>query len=122
MWSTIAASVVDLPEPVVPVTRMIPRASSARRLITGGRSSSSTRADVERDHPAGDRDRAALPERVDAEAGEARDRVGEVDLAVAGELGEAVAAVNISRSTRSVSAGRQGLRALDRGQGRRGGA
>ena len=27
MWSTIAASVVDLPEPVVPVTRMIPRGS-----------------------------------------------------------------------------------------------
>ena len=29
MWSIIAASVVDLPEPVVPVTRMMPRSSSA---------------------------------------------------------------------------------------------
>ena len=29
MWSIIAASVVDLPEPVVPVSRMIPRSSSA---------------------------------------------------------------------------------------------
>ena len=29
MWSIIAASVVDLPEPVVPVSRMMPRSSSA---------------------------------------------------------------------------------------------
>ena len=36
MWSIIAASVVDLPEPVVPVSRMIPRGSSARLRITGG--------------------------------------------------------------------------------------
>ena len=40
--SIIAASVVDLPEPVVPVRRMIPRSSSASSLITGGSSSSST--------------------------------------------------------------------------------
>ena len=30
MWSIIAASVVDLPEPVVPVSRISPRSSSAR--------------------------------------------------------------------------------------------
>jgi hypothetical protein len=30
------ASVVDLPEPVVPVSRMIPRSSSASVEITGG--------------------------------------------------------------------------------------
>ena len=41
MWSIIAASVVDLPEPVVPVSRMIPRSSSAS-CGDGGRLSSST--------------------------------------------------------------------------------
>ncbi len=41
MWSIIAASVVDLPEPVVPVSRMIPRSSSARSRTTGGSESSS---------------------------------------------------------------------------------
>ena len=42
IWSIIAASVVDLPEPVVPVTRMIPRSSSARLRMTGGSPSWST--------------------------------------------------------------------------------
>ena len=42
MWSIIAASVVLLPEPVVPVTRMIPRCSSARSVTTLGRPRSST--------------------------------------------------------------------------------
>ena len=41
MWSIIAASVVDLPEPVVPVSRMMPRSSSASLRITGGSESSS---------------------------------------------------------------------------------
>ena len=41
MWSIIAASVVDLPEPVVPVSSTIPRSSSASRAITGGSASSS---------------------------------------------------------------------------------
>ncbi len=40
--SIIAASVVDLPDPVVPVTRMIPRSSSASSPITGGSWSCST--------------------------------------------------------------------------------
>jgi len=40
--SIMAASVVDLPEPVVPVTRMIPRSSSASSPMTGGSLSSST--------------------------------------------------------------------------------
>ncbi len=35
-WSTMAASVVDLPEPVVPVTRMIPRGSSATSRTASG--------------------------------------------------------------------------------------
>ena len=42
MWSIIAARVVDFPEPVVPVTRTIPRCSSARSVTTLGRPSSST--------------------------------------------------------------------------------
>ena len=42
MRSIIAASVVDFPEPVVPVTRMIPRSSSASSPITGGSWSCST--------------------------------------------------------------------------------
>src|SRR5919205_1274433 len=41
MWSIIAARVVDLPEPVVPVSRTMPRSSSARSRVTGGRRSSS---------------------------------------------------------------------------------
>ena len=42
MWSSIAASVVDLPEPVVPVSRRIPRSSSASEVTTSGSPSSST--------------------------------------------------------------------------------
>ena len=41
MWSIIAASVVDLPEPVVPVSSTIPRSSSASSVTTGGSASSS---------------------------------------------------------------------------------
>jgi hypothetical protein len=43
MWSIIAASVVDLPEPVVPVRRIRPRSSSAISSITGGSRSSEAR-------------------------------------------------------------------------------
>ena len=42
MWSIIAASVVLLPEPVVPVTSTRPRSSSAMRFRTSGSSSAST--------------------------------------------------------------------------------
>src|SRR5579875_169647 len=42
MWSIIAARVVVLPDPVGPVTRIIPRCSSARRVTIGGRPRSST--------------------------------------------------------------------------------
>ena len=85
MWSIIAASVVDLPEPVVPVRRIRPRSSSAISSITGGSISSSAvlisngiaRQTSETD--------AALHERVHAEAGHAGNRVGEVDLALVAE-------------------------------------
>ena len=42
IWSIIAASVVDFPEPVVPVSRISPRSSSASSVITGGSPSSSS--------------------------------------------------------------------------------
>ena len=70
MWSIIAASVVDLPEPVVPVSRMIPRCS---RPACGspGQAEVLDRAHLEGDHAADDRDGAALAEGVDAKAGDA---------------------------------------------------
>ena len=86
MWSIIAASVVDLPEPVVPVSRMIPRGSSASCADDLGQAEVVDRPDVVGDRAAGDRDRAALAEGVDAEARDALDLVGEVGLAVLGEL------------------------------------
>ena len=90
MWSIIAASVVDLPEPVVPVSRMIPRSSLGElgdrvrqpELVDG--------LDHDRDRAHDDRDRAALQEGVDAEAAEALDGVREVDLVLGVELGELV--------------------------------
>ena len=36
MWLIIAAIVLDLPEPVTPVTRIIPRSASAIVFSTGG--------------------------------------------------------------------------------------
>ena len=86
MWSMIAASVVDLPEPVVPVSRIRPRSSSASSRITWGRPSSLDRLDPVGDHARDDRHRPALAEGVDAEAGQALDGVGEVDLVVGVEL------------------------------------
>src|SRR5215831_12302676 len=62
--SIIAASVVDLPEPVGPVTELLER------------------LDLLRDEAEGGHDRAALEVDVHPEAREARDRVGEVELAV----------------------------------------
>src|SRR5207248_1247731 len=53
-----------------------------------GQSEVVDRLDAERDHAADDRDRAALPEGIDAEAGDAGDRVGEIDLAPLLELGQ----------------------------------
>src|SRR5215203_3363836 len=92
MWSIIAASVVDLPEPVVPVSRTIPRSSSASCRMTGGSESSSIDLMLTgiAQH---ERDEALLTERVHAEAGEALERVGEVDLVLGLELGELVRVV-----------------------------
>ncbi len=41
-WSTTGASVVDLPEPVGPVTSTMPRGRPAKLLTTGGTPSSSS--------------------------------------------------------------------------------
>ena len=66
--SMIAASVDDLPEPVGPVTSTMPFFSVAQSAIAGGRPSSCDRRNRRRDHAHHDRERAALPEHVDAEA------------------------------------------------------
>ena len=86
MWSIIAASVVDLPEPVVPVQRTSPRCSRQIFSRTGGRSRSrivrmragmtrSTRPTVPRCWKMLQRNRP-----------EVRHRVGDVDLEVVLEL------------------------------------
>ena len=93
MWSIIAASVVDLPEPVVPVSRMIPRSSSASSVTDSRQAELLDGLDDHRDGAHDDRDRAALHEGVDAEAAEALDRVGEVDLVLGLELLELVGVV-----------------------------
>ena len=89
MWSIIAASVVDLPEPVGPVTSTRPRGRSARNLHTFGRPSSSMRRDLQRDDAEDRAHRVALLEDVGAEARQARDAVREVEL----ELGLEAAAL-----------------------------
>ena len=80
--SSIAASVVDLPEPVGPVTSTKPRGFFVKSSSTGGRPSELELRHVVRDQAEGGRERGALEVRVHAEAGLARDRVGEVDLPV----------------------------------------
>ncbi len=79
-WSIIAASVVLLPLPVVPVTRTRPRSSAAICLRIGRQAELVDRSDPERDDAQHDADRAALLEDVGAEPAEAGDAVGEVDL------------------------------------------
>ena len=80
MRSTMAASVVDLPEPVVPVTSTSPRCSSQIFSITRGRFSSSDRANLRGDHAQHHAHVAALLEHVDAEAAQSRHAVGHVEL------------------------------------------
>ena len=48
MWSTMAARVVVLPDPVGPVTSTSPRISLASRVTTSGRPSSDTVAALAR--------------------------------------------------------------------------
>ena len=83
MWSIIAASVVDLPLPVVPVTRTSPRRSCAMRSMTGGRLQLADVPDARRNQAQRGLQLAALVEDVDAEAAELRMAVAQVDLEAA---------------------------------------
>ena len=112
MWSTIAASVVDLPEPVTPVTRTSPRSSSAISSRTGGRFSSSM-AEADRDGTPDDRDRPALPEGVDAEARGAGDGEREVHLTLVHEL---LALGGLLQEARQSVVGTAGLSSLQPGR------
>ncbi len=80
--SIIAASEVDLPEPVGPVTSTKPRGLRVNSCTTAGSPSSSIVEQAERDQAEGGADRAALVVGVDTEARMAGDRVGEVELPV----------------------------------------
>ena len=90
MWSSrvrlissmIAASDVDLPEPVGPVTRTRPRGLWTKSWQTARQAELVDRLDLERDQAERGAERGALEVRVDAEAGDVRDRVGEVELPV----------------------------------------
>ena len=80
--SIIAARVVDLPEPVGPVTRTKPRGLRGQLAQHLRHAERVEGRDLLRDEAEGGADRAALEEAVDAEAGDAGDRVGEVELLV----------------------------------------
>jgi hypothetical protein len=69
MWSIIAARVVDLPEPVVPVSSTI-RAPPRRAADDRRQRQLADRLDRDRDGADDERDRAALAEGVEAEARE----------------------------------------------------
>ena len=68
------ASVVDLPEPVGPVTSTSPRGRSAKLGHHRRQPQRLERHDLERDQAEGGADGAALEVSVDAEPGLARDR------------------------------------------------
>ena len=80
--SIIAASVVDLPEPVGPVTSTKPRGFLAKLVDDRRQAELLDRHRLGRDQAEGGAERAALEVGVDAEAADARDRVGEVELPV----------------------------------------
>ena len=81
-WSTIAASVVDFPELVGPVTRMSPARCWSMRGIAGGQPEAFDGGHLVRDHPKRTRDTRVPPEDVDPEAGRALERVRAVELTV----------------------------------------
>ena len=81
-----AARVVDLPDPVGPVTSTIPLRSSAIWLSWGGSPELRHRGDLVRDDAQDDAVGAALGEDVHAEAGALGEAVGEVGRARAQQL------------------------------------
>ena len=84
--SIIAASVVDLPEPVAPVTSTRPCGSRVRPRTTCGQPQVVEVRQGVRDHPQRDRDAAALAERVDPEPGLVAPAEREVELLAGLEL------------------------------------
>ena len=84
--STTAASVVDLPEPVGPVTSTKPRGSAAKLLTDVRHAEVLEPLDVVRDEAERGADGVALAVEVDAEPRAARQAVGEVELEVLLEL------------------------------------
>ena len=80
------ASVVDLPEPVGPVTRTKPRGSCAKFDTDGGMPRSSSFLISNGNQPERRAERVPLAVQVDAEARLARHRVGEVELELLLEL------------------------------------
>ena len=85
-WLIIAASAVDLPEPVIPVTRTSPRGLSAISSSTTGRYSSRMVLTSYGNGPEGEGERAPLLVDVGPEAAHARHADGEVRLLLLGEL------------------------------------
>ena len=81
-WLTIAASVVDLPEPVGPVTRIRPRGRFVSLGEDLGRRELLERQHLRRNRAERGGRAALLVERVDAEAREVRHREAEVALEV----------------------------------------
>ena len=87
IWSIMEARVVDLPEPVVPVTRIRPRLRRERSRMTSGRPSCSkagTMPTMARMARAGV---PALLERVHAETADVADADGEVEFVLFVETG-----------------------------------
>ena len=78
----IDASVVDFPEPVAPVTRTRPRCSFASSFDALRQPQLLEARNLLGDEAEGERDRAPLPVAVDAEAADAVDHVGRVQLSV----------------------------------------
>ncbi len=76
------ASVVDLPLPVVPVTRIMPRSSRASLPIHLRQVQILELGHPKRNETHDDEDRTPLHERVHPETTHPRDRVGEVRLPV----------------------------------------
>ena len=85
MWSIIAASVVVLPEPVVPGHEDEAARLEGEPLDDLGQVQLLEGGDLGGDLAHGDADAAALAEDVDAEAAQVGSRVGEVDLVVLAE-------------------------------------
>ena len=84
--SSMLASVVDLPEPVGPVTRTRPCGRSTHVDSTAGRPEVVERRDLDRDQPEGQCGRTPLVERVPAETCDALPVEREVDLLLGDEL------------------------------------